>query len=544
MACRRSGPWLLALLLGCGGAPRHFSTGPALWRDDDMAPFAPKPEPYPSPLGWNGAQQTIFGPMASALWVKLGREAINVNAMDEVPDSSWYLNRLSKAPISPAEVAQGSCPPPIPDEDFPWTVAGAKLEGQTAGFRIRTHSGKVNFLEFDFPQQPELATAAGAIGSRLYHALGFNAVCDRVVFFRAEDLLVPPPGTTKKPVTQQEVDLILAHASKSADGRYRAKASLLAEGESLGNWTYDGTKDDDPNDVVAHEDRRELRGTRLVTAWLNHSDTGENNTLAMWIPAGGGKGYVRHYTIDWNDSLGFLWPPGLDAFSRQLGYAYYFDFDLVGRNFLTLGLIESPWDRAHYGKLGPVLGYFDDRDFDPEKWKAGYPNPAFSRMTERDAAWMARLLARLGPEHIRAMVSEGRIENRELAEELVRILQGRREKILRRYLLRLSSLTDPTVERHGDASWLCLHDRVEEAGLGPPPAPSAVHWFDATTGARLAVSHLEGGAVCAVLPEPRPGFTVVDVDTGRPGQGPARVHLHDGTQIIGLQRPETGGSPQ
>jgi len=509
-----------------------------MWSDDDMTPFAPKPEPYPSPLAWNGAQQTIFGPMASGLSVKLGREAIDVNALDEVPDSSWYVNRLSKGPMSPAEVARGSCPAPTPDEDFPWTVAGAKLEGQTAGFRIRTHSGKVNFLEFDFPQQPELATAAGAIGSRLYHAVGFNAVCDRVVFFRGEDLIVPPPGEGKKPVTREQVDLVLAHAWRATDGRYRAKASLLAEGESLANWTWDGLKSDDSNDVVPHEDRRELRGTRVLTAWLNHYDTGENNTLAMWIPTGDSKGYVRHYTIDWNDSLGFLWPPALDAFSRQLGYAYYFDFDLIGRNFFTLGLIESPWDRAHYGKLGPLLGYFDDRDFDPEKWKPGYPNPAFSRMTERDAAWMARLVARLGPAHIRAMVAEGRIENQEMAEELVRILEGRREKILRRWLLHLSSLADPTVEEHDGAWRLCLHDRAEEAGLGPPPEPSAVHWFSSATGAKLAVQHLEDGAVCATLPAPAPGYAVVDVETGRPGQGPARVHLYNGTRILGLQRPE------
>jgi hypothetical protein len=128
---------------------------------------------------------------------------------------------------------------------------------------------------------------------------------------------------------------------------------------------------------------------------------------------------------------------------------------------------------------------------------------------------MARLLARFGPEHIRALVGEGRIENPELAEELVRVLQGRREKILRRWLLRLSSLTDPTVEPHAGGARLCLQDRAEEAGLGPAPAPAAVHWFSRATAARLTVQHEAGAAICAVLPEATAGLGVVDVETGR-----------------------------
>ena len=104
---------------------------------------------------------------------------------------------------------------------------------------------------------------------------------------------------------------------------------------------------------MPHEDRRELRGTRVLTAWLNHYDTGENNTLAMWIPVGPAGGYVRHLTIDWNDSFGFLWPEGLDPIQRRLGFSYYLDFDLVLRDFATLGIPERPWDRAAVGVTGP-----------------------------------------------------------------------------------------------------------------------------------------------------------------------------------------------
>src|SRR5918994_7088242 len=34
--------------------------------------------------------------------------AVNVNTLDEVPDSSWFTNRIGQRPMSAAEVARGS----------------------------------------------------------------------------------------------------------------------------------------------------------------------------------------------------------------------------------------------------------------------------------------------------------------------------------------------------------------------------------------------------------------------------------------------------
>jgi hypothetical protein len=532
---------LLGLLAACAGS-HPFRDRPILWADDDLRPVPKKPERYDSPLVWNGFQQTIFGPLASALTVKTFRESVNVNALDEAPDSSWYVNRLSRAAVSPEELVRGPCRDRSPDDgDFPWTVVGAKLEGQTPGFRIKSASGRTFLLEFDFPRQPEMASAANVYGSRLYHAFGFHAVCDRTVYFQGSDLVPPaePIGKEGKVITRALVDELLAHAPSPVEGRYRAMASEFAEGEPLGNWTYDDVKGDDPNDVVPHEDRRELRGTRLLTAWLNHYDTGENNTLAMWIPVGPAGGYVRHLTIDWNDSFGFLWPEGLDPLQRRLGWSYYLDFDLLFRDFATLGIPERPWDQAAFGPTGPLLGYFTDADFDPERWKPGYPNPAFSRMTERDAAWMARLIARIGEPHLRALAMEARLTDPRLVDELTRVLMGRRERILRRWLLRLSSLTDPVLEPSPDGSGtrLCVTDRAEEGGLAPPPAPVASVW---NRGRREADRPMlrDGAALCVPLASGSGQWTTVDLRTGRPGQRPLRLHLADGARVIGLERPD------
>ena len=529
---------LVALAIAsCATPPRPFRDQPVVWTDDDRRPFAPRPEYYGSPLAWTGAEETLFRPLSDALLLKQGGEAKNANALDEVPDSSWFENRLSRRQLSTEELVRGSCTAPPPESELPWTVVGAKLEGQTPGFRIRTAKGHVYFLEFDFPRQPELASIAGVFGSRVYFAAGFHAVCDRVAFFRDEDMVVPPVEKQggKKRISPQEVHDILAHAPPPRDGKFRVKASLLAEGEPLGNWSWAGVTDDDPNDILPHEDRRELRATRLLTAWLNHYDTGDNQTLSMWIPAGEGRGWVRHHMIDWNDSLGFLWAPELDQISRRLGFTYYFDVGIIGRDFITLGTRQESWDRAHFGPTGETLGYFDDAEFVPEEWKSGYPNPAFARMTERDAAWMARILARFTDERIGLLLDEARADTPLVRSELLRILKGRRDRILQRWLVRLSSFTDPVVEARDGARWVCMLDRAEEAGMGAPPDPWAAVWSDSRQAVRTALERRPGG-VCARVPADAPDYVVIDVYSGREGQGPARVHLRSG-QLVGLERP-------
>jgi hypothetical protein len=101
-------------------------------------------------------------------------------------------------------------------------------------------------------------------------------------------------------------------------------------------------------------------------------------------------------------------------------------------DLLGFGLIERPWDHVEPGPSGLTFGYFGVRDFDPEGWRSSYPNSAFSRMTERDAAWMARIIARLDEGAVGAMVGAGKIAPA-LHADLVRILMGRRRAILARF---------------------------------------------------------------------------------------------------------------
>ena len=84
---------------------------------------------------------------------------------------------------------------------------------------------------------------------------------------------------------------------------FRAAAGRLLPGKVLGGFQYKGTRPDDPNDVVPHEHRRELRALRVFGAWTNLTDMKAGNTVDTIITEGG-RGIVRHYLQDVGSTFG------------------------------------------------------------------------------------------------------------------------------------------------------------------------------------------------------------------------------------------------
>ena len=567
-----------ALVWSCGaGSSSRFPLADPLWVDADKRPFSGEPEEYFSPFGWDGADQTVFRPLSRFFAGDRAGEAVNVNAVDEVPDSSWFQNRIGLFAMSPERLARGPCVDEPLDTEAPWIVKDAKPNGANPGFVIKAPDGKRYLIKFDGDIQGPRATAADVIGTRLYYAAGYYTPCNRVVYFDRSILRIDPEASVEEPsggeraMTSKDLDQVFSKALRLRDGRYRASSSLYLEGKPLGPWQFQGTRDDDPNDVVRHEDRRELRGMRVLAAWIHHFDSREQNTLAMWVKTDKHRGYVRHTVLDFGDSLGSLWEP--PELGRRIGHAYYLDIAYVLEDWLTFGLVERPWDGARFGPSGPVFGYFAVEDFDPDLWRPGYPNPAFGRMREHDAAWMARIIARFSDAHIRALVETADLGDGSLNRELLRILIGRRDRILRRYLGRLSPLTLPELDSEGGAR-LCLEDLLVSSLLSTPEHrryrfvvragdPSAVKASGPVPGA--------GSRVCIPLPDVRgqkspPEYLTVDVLAGQSArraatanetgttkpsiawQPPTRVHLYQTARaryrVVGLERLDSEDFPE
>ena len=67
------------------------------------------PEPYVTSLYWDGADNLIFRPLSDALAVRSSAEAVNVNSLDEVPDSAWFIaNRIEM--LGAGELKRGRLP--------------------------------------------------------------------------------------------------------------------------------------------------------------------------------------------------------------------------------------------------------------------------------------------------------------------------------------------------------------------------------------------------------------------------------------------------
>lgn len=555
-------------LMGCGASVTHrFPLQEIVWLDQDTRSFAGPPEGFYSSYTWDGADNAIFRPLAELWLFETDREALNVNSLDEVPTSSWYTNRLSRQLMTPLQIATGACADLNDEIPGPWTIVGGKPDGANPGFQILDSEGVRYLLKTDGDLQAERPGGADVIGALIWHAAGYNVPCNRVVIFDRSILELDPEATIERtdgsvePLTEESVELVLRKATRLPDGRYRASVSQFISGRPISAWRYHGTNADDPNDVIPHEHRRDTRAQYVLSAWTDHIDSRQENTMAAWVATDDDHGFIRHYMIDFGECFGILhtW----DDIVRRFGHSGYLDLGHVVTDFLTLGLIDRPWHHAEYGPAGVTLGYYDTRRFVPDQWRPGYANNAYDRVTEADAAWMTRIISRFGDEHIRAMVARGRFSDPIVASELARILIGRRDRILERWLTRLSPLTWPTVRpaEDGDAE-LCMQDLAVFSGVRDRRwrRYGAAAWAgDPLERIELpgAPRKAEESWACTPLPEPAgasessPAYLIVDITAQTPEQEtafPARVHLYalgDGRyRIVGLERPSNREAPR
>ena len=124
-------------------------------------------------------------------------------------------------------------------------------------------------------------------------ALGYNVPENHIAYLRRELLVVgsgakfTPVNGTPRPMRAADVDALLSRAEREADGSYRIVASKALEGKPVGRIRFYETRPDDPNDVVPHEHRRELRAYRVFASWVNHVDVKSTNSRDMACSNGG-----------------------------------------------------------------------------------------------------------------------------------------------------------------------------------------------------------------------------------------------------------------
>ena len=343
---------LLAAALGMAGVALGDTAGaqaPAYFPDDPIA-VDPESEDASGVKGWDISDPYDF---IENTFTKPGdrtpRRALNVNTADEVPDSSWFTNRTAARPLSRDEVRRG---PDLSNGPAPgqWTVVSGKSDGITPGFTIRDSAGITWFIKFDPRSNPEMATGAEMVSTKLFWALGFHVPENHLATLRHDNLEIDPKATIRdirgqrRALTSGDVNRLLMQGARNDDGAYRVIASKALEGRPLGPFRYYGTRPDDPNDLYPHQHRRELRGMRVFSAWLNHDDSRSVNSLDTLVERGGRR-VVWHHLIDFGSTLGSA---SLYAQKPRAGNEYIWEARPSIVTALTLGLWVRPWIRVKY----------------------------------------------------------------------------------------------------------------------------------------------------------------------------------------------------
>jgi hypothetical protein len=412
------------------------------------------------------------------------KRALNMNSVDEVPDSSWFTNRIGQRAMTDDALARG--PDTGSGPTGTWTIIAAKTEGVTPGFTIRDAAGQVYFVKFDPPSNPEMASGAEVIATKFLYAFGYHVPENYLATLRRDALVVDPGATVNEGLRQRrmrarDVDEVLKKAAQSSDGTYRALASKALEGTSVGPFRYYGTRPDDPNDIFAHEHRRELRGLSVFAAWLNHNDSRAGNTLDTLIRQGG-RTILRHHLIDFGSAFG---SGSTRAGSPRAGNEYIWESRPTLITMLTLGLYVRPWVKVEYPDL-PAIGRFESTYFRPEAWKPEYANVAFLNARPEDRFWAARIVAAVPENAVRTMVKTAQFSDPHATEYMIDTILARRSKILKSWLNGTNPIVSPSLQQDGT---LTFTNAAEDAGVGPAADHFTIQWsnVDNASGALTSI---------------------------------------------------------
>ena len=377
--------------------------------------------------------------------------ARNVNTVDEVPDSSWFTNRAGRRPLTPDDVFVGPDTTAGPQAGR-WTVTSSKSDGVTPGFTIKDSTGQLWFLKFDPPGYRGMATGTEVAVTKLLWALGYNVPENHVAYMRRDQLVIgdgakfTPAGGKKRAMRLEDVDALLARADREPDGSYRVVASKALPGKPIGRVRFVDTRPDDPNDIVPHQHRRELRGYGVFAAWLNHVDAKAINSLDTLVVENG-RSHVRHHLLDFGSALG---SGGVAPADEWEGSEYLIEPRSIARQIATFGFGFPKWHTARFYE-SPAIGRLPEsnRDFNPDLWKPRVPNQAFLQARADDKFWAARKLMALSTDVLRAAVRAGDFRDPASEAFLVRALAERRDAIGRAYLTAINPLVDPSLDEDG-----------------------------------------------------------------------------------------------
>ncbi|HMF98090.1 MAG TPA: hypothetical protein VKE96_27505, partial [Vicinamibacterales bacterium] len=322
-----------------------------------------------------------------------------------------------------------------------------------------------------------MATGTEVAVTKLVWALGYHVPENHIAYMRREQLVIgdsakfTPPGGVRRAMRLDDLDTLLQRADREADGAYRVVASKALPGKPIGRIRFYDTRPDDPNDIVPHQDRRELRGYGVFAAWLNHTDAKAINSLDTLITENG-RSFVRHHLLDFGSSVGSA---GIGPADYWEGSEYLLEPQQTLKQMVSFGFAIPKWHTEKFHE-SPSIGRFpeDNATFDPELWKPRVPNQAFLHGRADDKFWAAQKLMTLTSEHLRAAIRAGDFRDPAAEQFLVKALAERRDAIGRAYLTAINPVVEPVLDAEGTLSF---RNAAVEADFARAPRAYRAEWF-------------------------------------------------------------------
>jgi hypothetical protein len=527
--------------------PRFFSDDPIAREPESQD--ASKVSAYQRP----DLYEMFYNLFVTAGYKPTGLRAKNINTIDEVPDSSWFTNRIGTTPVTVEQLVRGPIVGPPPDPSS-WVLIREKTSGVHPGFTARDAKGDTFFLEFDPPYFAEGATGAVAVATKIFWALGYNQVESYITTFDPKRSSIDPKATLRRPsgartpFTRDDMNEVLERVAKNPDGTYRVVAGRLIPGKIVGEFRYDGTRPDDPNDIIPHEHRRELRALRVFGSWTNLTDLKAANTLDTLLTENG-RTRVKHFLQDVGSTFGMC----NELYEWDLSYEHFYQGDTTRKRFFSFGFALSPWQTVPYEEY-PAIGKFEGDVFDPREWRPQTPTTAYMEMRDDDAFWAARRVAAFTDEQIRAAAHTGQFSNPAAEKLLGDVLIKRREKIKSIYLTAVNPIVSPRL----DGNRLTFENAAVAAGVASGSVTYRASWmnFNNATGATTPLSATQGQTTTieapAGLPTAAGSFVAVDIaadiEAYPTWKQPVRAYFRrDGGswKLVGLERqPEQVANPR
>ena len=418
---RGTRPALAAFVLTGVAAGCAAHVAPARFADlvpiEEIADDAPIPVPQKRVLSWLSYSDAFSRrPTIDGLDLRRTPDALDVNAIDEVPTSSWFVHPAGGPLGAIRNVVNG---PPEP----PYLVLRRRPESGRSGLVIIDARGLRYELGRDPPDRPFLRTTAAVVASHLMRAMGYRTPEVSILALAESELRLEV--IDRAPPPTEAVREFLDSGPPPTKGLYRVSATRWPVGLDVGLTPPHEPREDDPNDRLWHEDRRTLRALKTVRGWLGSPDFGIDHLRDVYVGAPG-KGHLLHYVVGLEGSLGADDARGESVEPRSIDPQLN---PTAGENPLRLLITFGLNARVYHGDPRyPFIG-----DFGTTVRKGDFGSIGFEpthRLQPSDSYWAAKQMAGISREVIEAAVDDAATPDSATRNRLIEVLDSRRLTVI------------------------------------------------------------------------------------------------------------------